>query len=161
MTAMPFPAASQPLPGGCLRPLADAEAASLGPALAAIEPYRRLGYAADALAAYLKRPDPALYRYGIETASGLAGVLALRWPWLRGPYIETLAILPAAQGHGLGSQVMRWIIERSGANLWATVSAFNQAARRFYARHGFVELCPLPGLVAQDETEILLRRTAA
>ena len=139
------------------RALEPEEAEALAAACATFDPYLRLGYRAEALRDYFTRPDPSLDRYAIETDGVLRGVLCLRRPWLRGPLIETLALLPEAQGRGLGSQVIIRCQAEAGRNLWATVSDFHLPARRFYARHGFVELCSLPGLVSPNETEILLR----
>jgi GNAT superfamily N-acetyltransferase len=149
------------LAGGALRPLADGDPATLGAACSAIDPYRRLGYSAEGLARYLAGSDPSLYRFVIETSGGLAGVLALRWPWLRGPFIEMLAVLPAWQGRGLGGQAVDWLVAQTRprcTNLWATVSDFNAGARAFYARAGFTEAACLPGLVGSAGSEVLLRR---
>lgn len=160
MTDQP-PFAAIPLADGRLRPLAADDGAHLGTACAAIDPFLRLGLSAAGLHRYLERPDPSLYRFVIEIEDLPAGVIALRWPWLRGPFLEMLAVLPIAQGRGIGRQAMDWAIDQSGrvaANLWTTVSDFNQPARRFYESAGFVEVAPLPGLVAPGGAEILMRK---
>jgi GNAT superfamily N-acetyltransferase len=140
-----------------LRPLQPGEAETLAAACVTIDPYRRLGYGTASLSAYLRRTDTALTIEAIEHQGRLAGVLCRRRPWLRGPLIEMLTLLPWAQGQGLGGALIARCQAEAGANLWATVSAFHAPARRFYARHGFAELCQLPGLVQEDESEILLR----
>jgi len=139
------------------RHLTAGEAEILAEALIGCDPYKRLGYEAATLVHYFTRPDPSLDRFAIEIDGRLQGILCLRRPWLRGPLIETLALLPASQGKGIGSQIMARAQSEAGRNLWATVSEFHQPARRFYARHGFVELSPLPGLIEASEAEILLR----
>lgn len=141
-----------------IRPLADAEIPALAEALAQLDPWRRLGFSAAGLAAYLGRADAALIRVVAERDGVPAALLALRKPWLRGPYIELLAVLPAAQGAGLGRTLVEWAAAQGGGNLWACVSDFNAPARAFYARQGFTEVAPLPDLVAAGEGEILLRR---
>jgi ribosomal protein S18 acetylase RimI-like enzyme len=88
-------------------------------------------------------------------------LLVLRSPWLRGPYIEVLAVLPQAQGGGAGRALVAWAAAQGGGNLWACVSAFNHGARAFYARSGFVEVTALADLVADGHDEILLRRRLA
>lgn len=140
------------------RPLAVADAAPLAQGLAAIDPWRRLGYSAAGLETYLRRDDPALIRMVVDGADGVAALLALRRPWLRGPYIELLAVLPAAQGTGLGRMLVEWAAAQGGDNLWACVSAFNRPARAFYAGLGFVEVAPLSDLVAAGADEILVRK---
>lgn len=140
------------------RPLVADDITVLAPALAVMDPWRRLGFTAVGLAAYLGREDAALTRMVVEQDARPMAVLALRRPWLRGPYIELLAVLPEAQGHGLGYRLVEWAAAQGGGNLWACVSAFNQPARAFYARAGFAEVAPLPDLVAEGADEILLRR---
>lgn len=141
-----------------IRPLDGADIPALAQVLADLDPWRRLGFSAAVLAAYLGRDDPALIRVVAEQDGAPAALLALRKPWLRGPYIEVLAVLPAAQGAGLGRALVEWAAAQSGGNLWACVSDFNAPARAFYARQGFAEVASLPDLVAAGEGEILLRR---
>ena len=158
----PFEPERHALAGCQLRPLETGDCLPLAESLAAIDPWARLGYGAAALARYLERHDPALTRFVIERGdSSAAGILALRHPWLRGPYIELFAILPAHQGHGLGRSVMDWAADQAAQvapNLWACVSDFNTAARAFYAANGFAEVAPLDGLVSPGQAEMLLRR---
>jgi ribosomal protein S18 acetylase RimI-like enzyme len=143
-----------------LAPMDEAAAARLGGQLAAMDPWQRLGYAADRLQGYLAADSPALARYRIDVEGMLAGAMTVRWPWLHGPYLELLAVLPEAQGRGLGGALLDWLAAQAGSsgNLWIVVSAFNTGARRFYARHGFVEVGTVPGLVRDGFDEILLRR---
>ena len=149
-----------PRPGLRLRPPEPAEGVRLGAVLAAMEPWRSLGFSAAALTRYLERDDPALRRMVIERAGQPAGVIALRTPWLRGPSIELLAVMPEAQGSGLGRALVDWAAGEAAStgNLWACVSAFNAPARAFWARAGFAEVAVLPELVAPGQDEILLRR---
>lgn len=144
-----------------LRLLCCDDIAVLAPALAGMDPWRTLGFTAVGLAAYLGREDPALTRMVLERDDRPAALIALRRPWLRGPYIELLAVMPAAQGVGYGRQLLDWAVAQGGGNLWACVSAFNAPARAFYIRAGFHEVATLPDLVAAGAEEILLRRRAA
>jgi GNAT superfamily N-acetyltransferase len=161
-TRRPFGADSYQLPGCALERLrAPAEACSLADMLIRLDPWRTLGYRADDLARYLTREDPGLHRYQVVASDTAAGVLCVRHPWLRGPYIELIGLAPDAQGLGLGGATLAWIeAETRGlaANLWSLVSSFNEPARRFYTRRGFVEIAPLADLVAPGHTEILLRK---
>ena len=144
-----------------LRPVTEADAAALGAGLAAIEPWRRLNYAEKALSDSLMRPDPAISRLAIYDGSDLAGVVAVREPWLRGPYLELLGLLPPAQGRGIGSRVMQWFEAEAPArasNLWVLCSDFNAGALAFYERHGFVRMTAIESLVGEGFSEILLRK---
>ncbi len=157
----PFAPAAHTLGAAQLRPLAGPDIGPLSRACAAIDPFCRLGYSAEGLDRYLRRADAHLHRHAIVAAGEVAGVLAVRFPWLRGPFIEMLALLPAAQGNGLGRAVVTWVTDRAEeANVWSTVSDFNSGGRRFYARLGFAEVAPLAGLLAAGGDEILLRRAA-
>lgn len=139
------------------RKLAAKEADTIATACAGFDPYLTLSYRPETLAGYLTRPDPSLERHAVMVEGKLAGVVALRRPWLRGPLIEMLALLPEAQGRGLGSLILDRCKTEAGKNLWATVSDFHQPARRFYTRAGFEEICSLPGIVDESREEILLR----
>ena len=138
-----------------------AEARKLAEMLAGLEPWRTLGYTADGLAQYLQRHDPALRRYRVVAGVATIGVVCIRFPWLRGPYIELIGFAPAGQRQGLGGDVIAWVeeeVRHEAANVWALVSSYNGAARRFYARQGFVEIASLDGLVAPRHAEILVRK---
>lgn len=150
-----FPAVPHDLGVCVLRPLDEADAAWAGPELAALQPWQTLDYSAAALTAYLMRDDPALARFTLWADGERAGVAALRHPWLRGPYLELVAV--TVPGRGLGSAVVAWAAARAGANLWTCVSAFNDAGRRFYRRQGFQEVAMLPDLVRPGFNEVLLR----
>ncbi len=139
------------------RGLSAKEAETIATACAGFDPYLTLGYRAETLAAYLTRPDSSLIRYAVEMDGRFCGVLTLRKPWLRGPLIEMLALLPQSQGKGLGSLILDRCKAEAGRNLWVTVSDFHQPARRFYARAGFEEVSALAGIVSEDRAEILLR----
>jgi diamine N-acetyltransferase len=137
------------------------EARELAKMLAGLEPWRTLGYTTEGLASYLTRNDPALRRFRIVAGAANVGIVCIRYPWLRGPYIELIGLSPAGQGQGLGGDVVTWIeqeVRCEAANLWALVSSFNEAARRFYAKHGFIEIAALDELAAPGYDEILVRK---
>ena len=55
-------------------------------------------------------------------------------------WLDDLYVAPDAQGRGVGTALLRRVLarHRDGVGLWVFES--NRPARRFYARHGFVEL---------------------
>lgn len=137
---------------------------SLSRRLAAMDPWRTLGYRPETLLNYLHRKDNGLDRHAIVVEGQPAGVLSVRYPWLMGPYIELFAILAEYSGRGLGGEVLKWVESRFQANsrnLWTTVSDFNTLARAFYRRQGFEEVAPLKELVTAGFDEILLRKNLA
>jgi diamine N-acetyltransferase len=141
--------------------LGPEQAAAIADTLAGIDPWLTLGYSADGMARGLMTADPGLTRYLIVRGGETLGLAAVRWPWLRGAYIEVFAMLPGAQGQGVGAAALGLIEKgyrgRTG-NLWLLVSGFNAGARRFYERHGFNAIGVIPDLVAQGQDEILMRK---
>lgn len=144
-----------------LAALAPDEASAIASALASMDPWRALGYGAEVLEGTLVRPHPDLTRYLAQRNGETLGLAVVRHPWLRGAYIELFAVLPGAQGQGLGKALLNHIEAvhrgRTG-NLWLLASGFNLRARRFYAAQGFVEIGPIPNLVVAGEDEILMRK---
>lgn len=141
-----------------IRPLVSADIPALASALAQMNPWRRLGFSDNGLAGYLGRSDAALTRMVVEEDGAAIAVLALRSPWLRGPYVELLAVIPEHQGRGVGAALLAWAAGQGGGNLWVCVSAFNGRARQFYARNGFAPVATLDDLITSGADEILMRR---
>ncbi len=111
---------------------------------------------------YLGAAEDGARRYVIEIDGLPAGAMAVRYPWLRGAYLELLALLPDFQNQGVGSALLGWLeqeaLHREARSLWACASSFNEQALRFYARHGFAETAMLRSLVADGFDEVLLRK---
>lgn len=146
-----------------LSPLSNSDAQTLGPAIACIEPWSRMGYADETLISYLADTDTnaGARKFGIWQSDNLTGCISVRDPWLIGPYLEMLALLPDWQGRGIGSAVLSWYEQEAspGArNLWVVSSSFNERALAFYRRHGFEDVATLPSLVFDGFDEILLRK---
>jgi diamine N-acetyltransferase len=137
-------------------------AARVAASIVAIPPWSVMSYPADALARFLAASDGGASRYLVEIGGEEAGAVSVRFPWLKGPYLELLALLPGFQGQGIGASILAWFEQeglRLGArNLWVCASSFNTRALRFYGRHGFKPAATLPGLVADGYDEILLRK---
>jgi GNAT superfamily N-acetyltransferase len=160
-----FAPGAHDLAQGRLLPLeAAADIDVVAEALAASEPWRTLGSSADGLRRYLAGGDPALHRFVVRFEGACAGVLCVRCPWLRGPFLEVIACFEPHRGRGLGSALLSWLESRSAlqhANVWACVSTSNRPARAFYARRGFAEIAELDALLRPGLGEILLRKRLA
>jgi GNAT superfamily N-acetyltransferase len=168
MISSPFSAGITELPPAGdrkvqLLPFEPRLAQPLAKAITAIEPWSVMNYPAEKLAALLANPDAGVSRYLVSLDGTEAGLVSVRSPWLKGPYLEILALLPHAQGLGIGASIMAWFeaaaLRRDARNLWVCVSAFNVRAEAFYARHGFAAAAVLPGLVADGYDEILMRKS--
>ena len=101
-------------------------------------------------------------RYLVEIGGEPAGAVSVRYPWLKGPYLELLAILPAYQAASHRQRHSHWFereaIRLAARNLFVCTSSFNTRALGFYGRHGFRLAATLHGLVAEGYDEILLRK---
>ncbi|WP_319585353.1 GNAT family N-acetyltransferase [uncultured Desulfobulbus sp.] len=160
-TVSPFSEDTYSFPPLTLRSLQLSEAGLISTTLAAMDPWKRLGFSASALHCYLIGPDPALNRFTVQDSQETVGVVCMRSPWLRGPYLELLAVFPTAQGRKIGQTILYWIEKQAlltSNNIWAVTSEFNTRARRFYRAANFVEIAPLKNLVANGYNEILLRK---
>lgn len=153
-----------PSPTGARRhltPLVAGEAEDLGLAFAAMDPWAAYGTPAERLAAFFAAAEQAAARHAIRVDGQLAGIVVMRSPWLHGPYLQFLGMLPGHQSQGLGAAVLDWIAAeapRDTRNLWLCVSAINTRARLFYERHGYRLAAALPGLASDHMDEILMRR---
>lgn len=161
MTPPAFPRTAE-LGSALLRPPLPGECETLAAELAAMPPWSTMGIPAEGLAAFLKSGDASAYRYAIVQDGALAGVVSVRFPWLKGPYVELLAILPGFQRRGHGEGILSFVeteaVRLGTRNVWVCASRFNGGAARFYKRHGFVEIATLPGLVADGFVETLFRK---
>ncbi len=145
-----------------LHPMMPDDAAALGAEFAAMTPWSVYPYSAEALSRYLSTATPGAPRYLVRCNDEPAGAIGLQVEWLRGPYIQFLGLRPAFQSKGIGSRLLRWIETEARAtaqrNLWVAASHFNDGALSFYRKAGFLDAAPIPDLVADGVTEILLRK---
>jgi len=143
-------------------PLGAAEAAA---AFAAIDPWRRYDRTAADLAALFEPPggpDGAFRIAAREPGGKIAGLALVQTPWLAGPYVRFLGVLPAHQGKGLGEALLGWIEAEArrgrSRNLWICVSDFNTRALALYRRFGFEPVAELPDCAADGISEHFLRK---
>ncbi|WP_295447430.1 GNAT family N-acetyltransferase [uncultured Thiodictyon sp.] len=137
------------------------QAAVIAETLAGMDPWRTLGYSAAALTGALVALHPDLTRYLALRDGEPQGLVVVRHPWLRGAYIELFAVLPAAQGRGVGRAALEFVESRyrdRSPNLWLLVSGFNSGARCFYEKHGFRPVGVIADLVVTGQDEVLMRK---
>src|SRR5262249_34485654 len=96
--------------GGALTPQPPDQAAAdaVAQAMREIDPWRTLQSRPEQLSEFLLRADPQCCRRIIRLGGAIAGVVAVRSPWLLGPYLSLLAVLPSFQGAGVGSAILGW-----------------------------------------------------
>jgi diamine N-acetyltransferase len=145
-----------------IRPLSVAGAEAVAAGMAKIDPWARLGFTKERLVASMIVDNVATAGFEAVVEGVPAALITFVPGWLYGPYIRLLAVLPPAQGHGLGSALIDRLADvarkHGQANLWVCASAFNDRALAFYERRGFRRIGVLEGLVTEGEDEVLLRR---
>jgi GNAT superfamily N-acetyltransferase len=144
-----------------LRPIADADVADLAAGLSRLplmERYRRPVERLEAdLRGALARGDGLI---GAEVGGALAGFC-----WFlhhgtlgMGGYLKLIAVLDGAQGRGTGAALLgayETEVARTSAHGFLLVSDFNDAAQRFYERHGWSRVGAIPKLVLPDVDELV------
>ena len=96
---------------------------------------------------------PAPRRVACLIDGGFTGCVALR-PAEDGQWLEHFYLTPSVQGRGLGSAVLRTVLDRTDADAVAVRLNVLQgsAAQRLYERHGFV-------VEAEDPIDIYMVRS--
>jgi GNAT superfamily N-acetyltransferase len=142
-----------------LLPLRPQRVGEISRTICSLDPWLSMQYRPEALEHYLLRADPALSRYSVMVSENLAGVLALRYPWLFGPFIELMALFDGFRGKGIGGLIIDWVcLQYKETNVWVTASAGNTGAQRFYESKGFERTAVLDNLIKPGWNEILLRK---
>lgn len=148
--------------GPIIRPMRPEDRPAAIDLLANTDPWRRLGYTIEDWDRMFSPIPQDRETYVVESDSRFAGLAVVRQKFLIGDYLELLGIAEGAKDRGLGSRLLAHvesIVFARTKNLFACVSEFNEPARRFYARHGYREIGPMPDLLIAGATEILLRKT--
>ena len=132
--------------------------------IAAIEPWRGLGYRAAPLGRYLARlAGEGGAWVATEGRRGIPlGVVVATDGFLLGGFIALLAVRPEAAGRGIGQALVADVARRVFAKrrwLFVSCDRNNLAALRFYRRLGFRRVGVLPDLVRAGRTELLLRKS--
>jgi ribosomal protein S18 acetylase RimI-like enzyme len=138
------------------------DATIIGTGLAEIDPWARLDFAGERFANFLAAEGDGAFRFKILFGAERAGAVVVRFPWLSGPYLNILGILPAFQRRGVGALALTWLENESrrvaARSIWLCVSSFNVAARAFYERHGYRVAAQLDDLINDGKNEMLMRK---
>ncbi|BCA55739.1 putative N-acetyltransferase [Nitrospira sp. KM1] len=127
------------------------------------EPWKRLGHRMADWDRYFAPIPAGRESYVLPDDAGVVAAIAVvRRHFLLGDYLELFGVAARARGRGVGSRLLEHVeslVFARATNLFICVSDFNQPARRFYRRHGYQEIGPLPNLLIDGSAEILLRKT--
>jgi len=137
------------------------ESNSLASDLSKIIPWSKIPSAENALHSHFSRDDPALNRFAIYYDDSCVGAVSARYPWLKGPYLELLGLIPAAQGKGIGRAILSWFEQEAPPkthNFWLLCSDFNTPALKFYEAAGYQQITKIENLYTQGFNDILMRK---
>jgi ribosomal protein S18 acetylase RimI-like enzyme len=143
-----------------VRPATAADLPALARALASLPLMLRYGQTVErlesSLAGAMARGEGVLV-YDDGGPRGLAWYLPTGTLGVGG-YLRLLAVSPDAHGGGIGAKLLdgyEAAVFKSSAHAFLLVSDFNEAAQRFYERHGYQRVGALPGLVLADVSELI------
>lgn len=145
-----------------LVPINDAAAKFLAHQMVLTPPWNKLSYSETSLSCYLTKKSSDFFCFAIKNNCDLIGVICLKYPWLKGAYIELLFILQNFQQKSLGTFLINWIENQlnitDNNNIWALVSEFNTNAIQFYIKNGFKKIGLVEDYIQQGSNEILIRK---
>jgi ribosomal protein S18 acetylase RimI-like enzyme len=126
--------------------------------IAAMDPWRALGYQEGALGRWLSRSARARQ---VSVAGEGQAIIVVQPDVLLGSFIALLAVRPERAGQGLGRALVEHVARQTFAKKrWLYVSSdmANKDAAKFYRRIGFEKIARIPDLVRVGRTELLWRR---
>lgn len=149
--------------GACqLRYVTPTDASFLAGELVKIDPWKTLKSTPEEFEKGFQSQSSSTNTYAVIMNDKPVGIISVRYPWLLGPYLGFLGIIPEAQGRGLGKVLMNWLEEtareHSARNVFICVSDFNQDAQAFYSSCGYDKVANLEGLIVDEYSELLLRK---
>lgn len=116
--------------------------------------------AAELLTAAAGRGEPVFVLEEEGAAQGFAWMVE-RGAFARAPYLRLIAVAPEGRSAGRGAALLEAFDAHArtlSADAFLLVSDFNEGGRRFYARHGWVEVGRVPDMVVPGVAEVILRK---
>jgi ribosomal protein S18 acetylase RimI-like enzyme len=139
----------------------DEEARAAATIMANSEVWQRLARTFDHT--YAAVTNPQAERVVAVLGEQVVGImiLGINVPLIKG-YVAALAVHEDYRGRGIGSRLLKHAEERIGRvspHVFLCVSSFNDAARRFYERHGFRQVGELKDYAVAGKTERLMLKS--
>ena len=136
----------------------------LVPLLSHIEPWSKIPSSEQSLTHHFKSDDPALNRFAVYYDDVCVGAVSVRYPFLKGPYLELLGLSLDVQGIGIGSRLMQWFENEApppARSLWLLCSDFNRSGLEFYEQQGFKRVSIIEDVYADGLKDFLMRKQIA
>lgn len=144
-----------------LQIICETNAKILASGLAEIIPWCEIDLGEEVLLGHFTRDDPALRRFAVCLDGVCVGSISVREPWLKGPYLELLALFPKAQKSGIGRRLMEWFeaeAPSSTRSQWVLCSDYNLKALDFYESIGYQKITVIESLYDEKFSDYLLRK---
>ncbi len=128
--------------------------------MAESEPWITLGRGYDESLTILT--DPSREVYLAVDDEEVAGFVVLEMEGAFTGYVKSIYVSQPYRGGGVGARLMSFTEERvfrERRNVFLCVSDFNEGARRFYERLGYLVVGELRDYIVRGCSEILLRKT--
>jgi ribosomal protein S18 acetylase RimI-like enzyme len=135
--------------------------------IAAMEPWRGLGYQPSALGRWLARAAGQGQVWVARAGGGsrrqqpVQGIVVAQEGFLLGTFVALLAVRSEQSGRGIGRALVQHVAARTFARrrwLYVSHDSGNRPARLFYRRLGFARVGTLPDLIKAGHVELLLRK---
>lgn len=143
-------------------PMTVEAAKALGSHCATFGPWKHYGIGADQLTASFADRSGGNRPFEVRVGGELAGAIVVRDPWLIGPYLVFLGVLPSFQGQKAGDALLGWFEAEARRgdkrNIWLCVTGVNVDAQRFYRAHGWGIAATIPDLIRDGDDEIMIRK---
>ncbi len=126
--------------------------------MASSEPWVTLRRSLEDCRAAVRRPGTELF-ITFQGERRLGFVLLAEHGLAGSPYIASIAVVEAARGHGIGSELLRFAEEHyriSHQHIFLLVSSFNLPARRLYERCGYQPVGEIPDYVVAGHSECIM-----
>ncbi|MDZ7265803.1 MAG: GNAT family N-acetyltransferase [candidate division KSB1 bacterium] len=144
-----------------IRPLSGAaEIHACAHAMSTSEPWLTLGRGYEECAALLSEAGKEVYVAVAQEEP--AGCIIINMQGAFRGYLQTVCVMPAWRGRGIGSELIRFAEKRifqEAPNVFLCVSSFNTGAQKLYRRLGYEVIGELKDYVVAGHAEILMRKT--
>ena len=125
------------------------------------ELFAATAWSAETIWSELARPETRCYTAALDADERLVGYAGLLVTGAEAD-VQTVAVAPSVQGAGLGSRLLRRLLdqaaERGARTVLLEMAADNEAARALYARSGFEQIARRSGYYGPGADAVIMRR---
>jgi [ribosomal protein S18]-alanine N-acetyltransferase len=124
--------------------------------MASSEPWITLARDLDGCYASLRRPGRELF-IARQAGKQVGFILLSPYGMAASPYVNSIAVIPDARGHGIGTALLDFAERHFGGrkHLFLLVSSFNKRAQKLYRKRGYLPIGELKGYIVPEHDEII------